>query len=125
MSLRECVLCDTTLDDGSKNSVVKEKQLASNTEASRKRNDGKLVLFKRSTSLEVHEKCRKHYVTQSSIDAYVKRSKKMQTNLSYVHQTYQILFSKLTAFCVLKKYPRIMQRSREKLDPTSAILYIL
>lgn len=74
MSLSVCFICDSALEDGSKVTVVKEKGLKTFCEASRQRNDGKGVHLKGKTSIKVHEKCRKQYINEKLIAAYVKRA---------------------------------------------------
>lgn len=74
MSRRECCLCDDLLEDGTELCVVKEKGLQSFIEASTKRKDGKVKLFKERTEIQVHVRCRKNYTTERSVAAYLKRA---------------------------------------------------
>ncbi|KAJ8891386.1 hypothetical protein PR048_010902 [Dryococelus australis] len=74
MSHRKCAICDKTLEDGTKTTIVKERRLKFFVEASKKRRDGKVVLFKRNTQIEVHDKCRKQYINKKLIATYMKKS---------------------------------------------------
>ena len=103
---RECLICEGSLLDGSQTTVVKQKALQSFIEASKKRNDGKIVLFKRSTKLEVHEKCRKQYTKEKSIAAYIKRSKESGT-APLLHSNILQFSFRTHCFCVVRKFLQI------------------
>lgn len=71
-----CFICDASLEDGTLVSTVKSRGIASFIEASRKRSDGKAVFLKKKTSVNVHEKCRKVYVNDRMVAAFVNSAKK-------------------------------------------------
>uniref|UniRef100_A0A1B6DZA6 Uncharacterized protein n=1 Tax=Clastoptera arizonana TaxID=38151 RepID=A0A1B6DZA6_9HEMI len=89
---RECLLCEGPFLDGSQVAVVKRKGLQSFIEASKKRNDRKVVLLKNFTELEVHEKCRKQYTKEKSIAAYIKRIKESGTKPLLRSQIFKFSF---------------------------------
>lgn len=73
MSHTDCVICNKQLDDSEK-SVVREKGLKTFIVASKKRQDGKFLIFNKSTKIEVHERCRKDYIDEKCISASLKKA---------------------------------------------------
>lgn len=57
MSVRYCVICEKVLGDATPTVVVKEDGLETLAAASLVKKDGKVLSFKRVSSLQVHVKC--------------------------------------------------------------------
>lgn len=110
-----CFICGKDLQSGAINDV-KEKGISSLINSSEKRQDGKAALIVGLKNVRVHQNCRKLYTNEKSINAFLKRPRKIipdpEDNPSLPPQSFN--FKTKCLFCAEEITEDFLAKERKK-----------